>query len=940
MPMSTAAMSSPSKIPLPKSRMAPSSASAAASAEDLSSATSPAHLVSRIPKAVSPERTCPPPPQQQQHHHLYATAKSGTDDKENDLFLRHNNGWDSSKPRANLDGSATFVRRPSPPRSALPSEGSDAAAAGNPEVEIDERVLEKKLREARESASPPKNSSGRRSSTTSVGSTGSGSRIPIMAGGNAGQNRHSPATAAQRKYSPPQPQPPSVDPELPVREPMHLDLNVSTSSKIPLPSRTAAKRSPNGKTPNASSPSKLPVVGFSLSPERMKIPKSSSASSSPLKMISSHSTSNLPVGEARGDKKFAAFVMTGDRIINLAKTPANNDFKHKYNKSISESNILQKRGWGTAAISSAVSLAEEESFEIEGKCSDGETSNGLVSGRREQPVARRHLMRTSKSEDTLLPAAEAMGEGDFEEDNAGSVLTLIHDTSGITPLDVSATPSPRKGPPPPPPTSRGPSNGSPTKRFSPEEASSMTSSFMSCSSEHYKAVESVLDNRISPDTSSTSPDTPEWSLTDSLQKKNNGHATAPDPQSPDESITSRGNKVIISIGDSNRNGLPAGSERKSSTSSLRSPTSRSSGSSSNGTVTPEGAAAAHPVYENSPASAAVSSEEDSDMESLHSYHPPAKVIDVPSAVRLAKRLYHLDGFKKTDVSRHLSKNTDYNRVVADEYLKYFDLVDSRIDGALRQFLESFCLTGETQERERVLFHFSRRYISCNPGTEGTVFASPDAVHTLTCAIMLLNTDLHGQTLQRKMTCQEFVDNLGGLNEGADFPPNLLKAVYASIKETAIPWSGTFGEELMVSNLDQQQQQQPHHLRAQLDQEPDYDEPYHGGEASAALPPKEATASTSQPPKELAASSFEIGGAAGGVNPFLTLPSGAEQAADVKSGYVMRKSCFDAQGKKTKMGKRSWRMNFVTLREMVLFCFKDEKSLRSRGAFEDPSNAIR
>ena len=239
----------------------------------------------------------------------------------------------------------------------------------------------------------------------------------------------------------------------------------------------------------------------------------------------------------------------------------------------------------------------------------------------------------------------------------------------------------------------------------------------------------------------------------------------------------------------------------------------------------------------------------------------------------------------------------------------------------------------------MLFHFSRRYLACNPATEGPVFASQDAVHTLTCAIMLLNTDLHGQTLQRKMTCQEFIDNLAGLNEGADFPPNLLKAVYVSIKETAIPWSGSFGEELMVGNPDQQQQ--PHHLRALQDQEPDYDEPYHGGETTAALPPKETPASTSQPPKSANdPSSFQIGGAAGGVNPFLTLPSGAEQSADVKSGYVMRKSCFDAQGKKTKMGKRSWRMYFVTLREMVLFCFKDEKSLRSRGAFEDPSNALR
>lgn len=35
--------------------------------------------------------------------------------------------------------------------------------------------------------------------------------------------------------------------------------------------------------------------------------------------------------------------------------------------------------------------------------------------------------------------------------------------------------------------------------------------------------------------------------------------------------------------------------------------------------------------------------------------PPAKSVDHPSAKRLAKRLYNLDGFRKSDVSRHLSK---------------------------------------------------------------------------------------------------------------------------------------------------------------------------------------------------------------------------------------------------------------------------------------------
>jgi len=47
--------------------------------------------------------------------------------------------------------------------------------------------------------------------------------------------------------------------------------------------------------------------------------------------------------------------------------------------------------------------------------------------------------------------------------------------------------------------------------------------------------------------------------------------------------------------------------------------------------------------------------EDFDSDSLHSFHYSPKAVDMPSAVRLAKRLFYLEGFKKSDVSRHLSK---------------------------------------------------------------------------------------------------------------------------------------------------------------------------------------------------------------------------------------------------------------------------------------------
>merc|ERR1719507_2469395 len=267
-----------------------------------------------------------------------------------------------------------------------------------------------------------------------------------------------------------------------------------------------------------------------------------------------------------------------------------------------------------------------------------------------------------------------------------------------------------------------------------EEATSpdlSTSSLISCS-EHYNG-ESLLDN-MSPQ-SPSSPDTPEWSLIANgesfhkdLPPSMLGSRGSQHTEGEESLISSRDNRVIITI-------KPGGDQVSGSP--------PRPGTSSGGTLTPERplptlSYGSSPPPASPPSLGQISSEEESDMESLHSYHPPVKVVDIPSAHRLAKRLYNLEGFHKSDISRHLSKNNEFSRCVAEEYFKLF--------------LGQFCLTGETQDRERVLLHFSRRFLECNPALRPNTFRSHDSVHTLTCAIMLLNTDLHNEALQqRKMS---------------------------------------------------------------------------------------------------------------------------------------------------------------------------------------------
>ncbi|XP_068631018.1 PH and SEC7 domain-containing protein isoform X1 [Battus philenor] len=277
------------------------------------------------------------------------------------------------------------------------------------------------------------------------------------------------------------------------------------------------------------------------------------------------------------------------------------------------------------------------------------------------------------------------------------------------------------------------------------------------------------------------------------------------------------------------------------------------------------------------------SDEGSDGDSLHSFHYSPKAVDIPSAERLAKRLYHLDGFKKSDVSRHLSKNNEFSRAVAEEYVKHFEFSGATLDEALRAFLARFALSGETQERERVLVHFSRRYLECNPGS----FNSQDAVHTLTCAIMLLNTDLHGGgsggSTFRRMSCAEFIDNLADLNDGENFPRDTLKHLYHAIRTQPLQWA--------------------------LD-----------AEANQA-----ATTETRTTPV--------------GSNPFLDVPD-QSRAVEYKKGYVMRKCCVDANGKKTPFGRRGWKMFYCTLRDLVLYLHKDEHGFRRSQMSDNLHNAIR
>uniref|UniRef100_K7FL58 Pleckstrin and Sec7 domain containing n=1 Tax=Pelodiscus sinensis TaxID=13735 RepID=K7FL58_PELSI len=160
--------------------------------------------------------------------------------------------------------------------------------------------------------------------------------------------------------------------------------------------------------------------------------------------------------------------------------------------------------------------------------------------------------------------------------------------------------------------------------------------------------------------------------------------------------------------------------------------------------------------------------------------------DLEAAKRLAKRLYNLDGFKKADVARHLGKNNEFSKMVAGEYLKFFVFTGMSLDQALRSFLKELALMGETQERERVLAHFSQRYHQCNPGTISS--EAPPLHHSPALPVTLIHTGLISNNIGKRMSCSDFIGNLEGLNGGSDFPKELLKPVLLSTSGAPQEWA--------------------------------------------------------------------------------------------------------------------------------------------------------
>nr|CDJ96483.1 SEC7 and Pleckstrin homology domain containing protein [Haemonchus contortus] len=243
------------------------------------------------------------------------------------------------------------------------------------------------------------------------------------------------------------------------------------------------------------------------------------------------------------------------------------------------------------------------------------------------------------------------------------------------------------------------------------------------------------------------------------------------------------------------------------------------------------------------------------------------------AAREAARLFRLEGCTKADVAERLNDRSEFSAMVTTKYLELFVFTSLRIDAALRDFLSRVELRGDSAERERLLRFFSARYHQSDP----SLFKSVDEVHTLTCALLLLNSDLHGENLGKKMSIRDFINNIG--HTGVQYKRDLLKALYNSIKEKEIVHASKFEK-----------------------------------------PAKRSSSKRSCVSRQL------------------LLEVDPESQVEYKCGYIMRKCVYDADGAKTPFGRRGWREWYARLRGLALYLGRDDSD-KKRSRYEMFNNAI-
>ena len=126
--------------------------------------------------------------------------------------------------------------------------------------------------------------------------------------------------------------------------------------------------------------------------------------------------------------------------------------------------------------------------------------------------------------------------------------------------------------------------------------------------------------------------------------------------------------------------------------------------------------------------------------------------DSPDAI--AEYIIKIEGIDKTILGEYFGKNDKKVLNVLHSYCKLLKFIGQEFDKALRTLLSKFRLPGEAQQIERVIWEFALAFYESNIDS----YDNADELFPLAYAIIMLSTDAHNPKQEKKMTCEEFVNN--------------------------------------------------------------------------------------------------------------------------------------------------------------------------------------
>lgn len=122
-----------------------------------------------------------------------------------------------------------------------------------------------------------------------------------------------------------------------------------------------------------------------------------------------------------------------------------------------------------------------------------------------------------------------------------------------------------------------------------------------------------------------------------------------------------------------------------------------------------------------------------------------------------------------------SSNQPFHAAALIKYMSLFEFSHDPIDLSIRKLLMVIDLPPETQQIDRVIESFAKRYTECNP----KLFYSHDQVYILAFSIIMLHTDAFNKSNKAKMSRADYVKN----TKMDGIPSELLEYIYDNVTYT-------------------------------------------------------------------------------------------------------------------------------------------------------------